>query len=56
VAACTRVDDGAVRVTTQTTVNRKGFGVEGNLKGMVVDSAAVSADLPFRLFRQQPRR
>jgi polyisoprenoid-binding protein YceI len=42
------LDDGAVRLTTQTTIDRKDFGVEGNLAGMVVDKATVSADVVFR--------
>ena len=29
------LDDGAVRVTTQATINRKDFGVDGNMVGMV---------------------
>jgi polyisoprenoid-binding protein YceI len=44
----TLLDDGAVRLTTQTTIDRKDFGVEGNLVGMVVDKATVSADVVFR--------
>ena len=42
------LDDGAVRVTTQTTVNRKAWGVTGNMLGMVGDKTALSADLVFR--------
>ena len=42
------LDDGTVRVTTQATVNRNEFGVEGNLLGMIVDKATVSADLVFQ--------
>jgi polyisoprenoid-binding protein YceI len=44
----TLLDDGTVRLTTQTTIDRKDFGVEGNLAGMVVDKATVSADVVFR--------
>jgi polyisoprenoid-binding protein YceI len=44
----TLLDDGAVRLTTQTTIDRKDFGVEGKLAGMVVDKATVSADVVFR--------
>jgi polyisoprenoid-binding protein YceI len=42
------LDDGAVRVTTQTTVNRKHWGVTGNMLGMVGDKTALWADLVFR--------
>ena len=42
------LDDGAVRVTSQTTVNRKNWGVTGNMLGMVGDRTALSADLVFR--------
>jgi polyisoprenoid-binding protein YceI len=42
------LDDNAVRLITQTTIDRKDFGVEGNLAGMVVDKATVSADVVFR--------
>jgi polyisoprenoid-binding protein YceI len=41
-------DDGTVRLTTQTTIDRKDFGVEGNLMGMVVDKTAISGDVVFR--------
>lgn len=42
------LDDGAVRVTTQTTVNRKDWGVTGNMLGMVGDKTVLWADLVFR--------
>jgi polyisoprenoid-binding protein YceI len=42
------LDDGAVRVTTETTIDRKQFGVEGNLLGMVGDNTTLSADVVFR--------
>jgi polyisoprenoid-binding protein YceI len=42
------LDDGVVRVTAQTTVNRKDWGVTGNLLGMVGDKTALFADLVFR--------
>ena len=42
------LDDGAVRVTTQTTVNRKGWGVTGDMLGMVGDKTALWADLVFQ--------
>jgi len=42
------LDDGAVRVTAQTTIDRKDFGVDGNLIGMVVDKSTISGDVVFR--------
>jgi len=42
------LDDGAVRLSAQATVNRKDFGVDGNLMGMVVDNATISGDVVFR--------
>ena len=42
------LDDGAVRITAQTTVNRKDWGVTGNMLGMVGDKTALRADLVFR--------
>ena len=42
------LDDGAVRVTTKTTLNRKDWGVTGDLLGMVGDKTALWADLVFR--------
>jgi polyisoprenoid-binding protein YceI len=42
------LDDGAVRVTAQTTIDRKQFGVDGNMLGMVGDKTTLSADLVFR--------
>ena len=41
-------DDGAVRLTTQTTVNRKKWGVTGNMLGMVGDKTTLSTSLVFR--------
>jgi polyisoprenoid-binding protein YceI len=41
------LDDGAVRVSAQTSVDREEFGVSGNLFGMVVGSTKVSADAVF---------
>jgi hypothetical protein len=41
-------DDGTVRLTTQTTIDRKDFGVEGNLMEMVVDKTTISGDVVFR--------
>jgi hypothetical protein len=41
-------DDGAVRLTTQTTVNRKKWGVTGNMLGMVGDKTTMSTSLVFR--------
>ncbi len=42
------LDDGAVRLSTQATIDRKDFGVDGNMIGMVSDKATVSADVVFR--------
>jgi polyisoprenoid-binding protein YceI len=44
----TPVGDGGMRLTTQTTVNRQDFGVDGNLLGMVGDMATISGDVVFR--------
>ena len=42
------LDDGLVRVSAQATIDRKDFDVDGNLLGMVVDTATVSGDVVFR--------
>jgi hypothetical protein len=42
------LDDGAVRVTGQATIDRKAFGVDGNMMGMVTDKATISGDVVFR--------
>ncbi|MBV9721070.1 MAG: YceI family protein [Mycobacterium sp.] len=42
------LDDGAVRLTTQTTVARKQFAVEGNMFGMVGAKTALKVCLVFR--------
>jgi polyisoprenoid-binding protein YceI len=42
------LDDGAVRVTAQATIDRKDFGVNGNMLGMVADKATISGDVVFR--------
>ncbi len=44
----TPVGDGAMRVTTQGTVNRQDFGVDGNMMGMIGDDATISGDVVFR--------
>jgi polyisoprenoid-binding protein YceI len=44
----TVLDDGAVRLSVQATIDRKDFGVDGNLMGMVVDKATISGDVVFR--------
>ena len=41
------LDDGAVRVTTQITVDRSQFHVAGNLLGMVTNPVQISCDLVF---------
>jgi polyisoprenoid-binding protein YceI len=42
------VDDGAVRLSAQATVDRKDFGVNGNLMGMLTDKVTISGDVVFR--------
>jgi polyisoprenoid-binding protein YceI len=42
------VGDGGMRLTTQATVNRQDFGVDGNLLGSIGDNATISGDLVFR--------
>lgn len=44
----TPVGDGGMRLTTQTTVNRQDFGVDGNMLGMIGDNATISGDVVFR--------
>jgi polyisoprenoid-binding protein YceI len=47
-AKVTVLDNGAVRVSAQATIDRKDFGVNGNLLGMVGDKATISGDVVFR--------
>jgi polyisoprenoid-binding protein YceI len=42
------VDDDAVRLSAKATIDRKDFGVNGNLIGMVTDKVTVSGDVLFR--------
>jgi polyisoprenoid-binding protein YceI len=42
------LDDGTVRLTTQTAVTRKQFAVEGNMFGMVGAKTKLKASLVFR--------
>ncbi|HZQ30532.1 MAG TPA: YceI family protein [Mycobacterium sp.] len=42
------LDDGAVRLTTTTTVDREALGVTGNMAGMIPKTTTVSADAVFR--------
>ncbi len=42
------LDDGAVRLSTQATIDRKDFGVDGNMMGMIADKATISGDVVFR--------
>jgi polyisoprenoid-binding protein YceI len=42
------LDDGAVRVTAEATIDRREFGVDGNLMGMIPDKATISGDVVFR--------
>ena len=42
------LDDGAVRLSAQTTIDRKEFGVDGNMMGMLTDKVTISGDVVFR--------
>jgi polyisoprenoid-binding protein YceI len=42
------LDDGAIRLRAQATIDRKDFGVNGNLIGMITDKATISGDVVFR--------
>jgi polyisoprenoid-binding protein YceI len=42
------LDDGAVRLTATTTVERERLGVSGNIAGMVGKTTTLSADAVFR--------
>jgi polyisoprenoid-binding protein YceI len=42
------LDDGSVRLRTQVTIDRKDFGVDGNMLGMIPDKATISGDVVFR--------
>ena len=42
------LDDGAVRLSTQATIDRKDFGVDGNMMGMIPNKATISGDVVFR--------
>lgn len=42
------LDDGAVRLGAQAAIDRKDFGVDGNMIAMVSDKATISADVVFR--------
>jgi hypothetical protein len=37
-----------VRVTAEATIDRREFGVDGNLMGMIPDKATISGDVVFR--------
>jgi polyisoprenoid-binding protein YceI len=47
-AAVTVLGDDTVRLRTQATINRKDFGVDGNLVGMIGDKVTISGDVVFR--------
>jgi polyisoprenoid-binding protein YceI len=47
-ARVTMVDDGSVRLTAHTTIDRKDFGVDGNMIGMLTDKVTISGDVVFR--------
>jgi polyisoprenoid-binding protein YceI len=42
------LEDGAVRLSTQATIDRTDFGVDGNMMGMIPDKATISGDVVFR--------
>jgi polyisoprenoid-binding protein YceI len=46
-ATVTLLDDGAVRLTTHAEVSRKEFGVDGNMAGMIPDTARLEGDAVF---------
>ena len=48
-AKVTQLGDGGVRLTTEATVTRKQFAVEGNFLGMVGNRTKLKASLVFRL-------
>jgi len=37
-----------VRLSAEATVDRKAFGVSGNLMGMLTDKVTISGDVVFR--------
>jgi polyisoprenoid-binding protein YceI len=43
----TTLDDGAVQLSTSTALNRRDFGVDGNLLGMMSDTTTVEATAVF---------
>lgn len=43
----TTLDDGAVRLATKATLNRRDFGVDGNLLGMMGDTTSLEAAAVF---------
>ena len=44
----TVLDDGAVRLSAQATIDRHDFGVDGNMMGMIPGKATISGDVVFR--------
>jgi polyisoprenoid-binding protein YceI len=44
----TVLSDDTVRLATEATINRRDFGVDGNMMGMIADSATISGDIVFR--------
>jgi polyisoprenoid-binding protein YceI len=41
------LDDGAVQITANAEINRKDFGVDGNMLGMIPDTARIEGDAVF---------
>lgn len=44
----TPVGDGGMRLSARADINRRDFGVDGNLVGMIGDRVTISGDLVFR--------
>jgi polyisoprenoid-binding protein YceI len=53
-ATITVLGDDTVRLTTEATINRKDFGVDGNLIGMITDKVTVSGEVLFRRVTASP--
>jgi polyisoprenoid-binding protein YceI len=46
-ASAKLLDDGAVQITTHAEINRKEFGVDGNMLGMIPDTTRIEGDAVF---------
>lgn len=47
-AMVAKVDDDTIRLSAHTAVDRKEFGVDGNMIGMLTDKVTISGDVVFR--------